>query len=249
MGASETTAQEIDREYEMELREEENAVEALLFTMGVSVGIDQIAQALDVGRAAAEKAAARLADRYQAEQRGIRIQRFEDRWQLCTDPKYYPNLIRVAQQPKKPVLTEVVMETLAIIAYRQPVTKAEIEKIRGVSSDHAVNRLIEYDLVYESGRLNAPGRPALFSTTEDFLRRFGLSSITELPGLDPEAQDEIENEVKEEVAASLGASREAVQEMMEMAAMAEEITEEIPEETAPEKGTDGRDNQDQVPLG
>lgn len=81
-----------------------------------------------------------------------------------------------------------VLETLSIIAYRQPVTKMEIEKIRGVKSDHAVNRLVEYDLVYEAGRLDAPGRPALFATTEEFMRRFGVDSLGELPDVDPEQE-------------------------------------------------------------
>lgn len=105
---------------------------------------------------------------------------------MCTRSEYYENLIRVAAAPKKQVLSDVVLETLSIIAYRQPVTKMEIEKIRGVKSDHAVNRLVEYDLVYEAGRLDAPGRPALFATTEEFMRRFGVDSLGELPDVDPE---------------------------------------------------------------
>lgn len=99
--------------------------------------------------------------------------------------QYYENLIKVASAPKKQVLTDVVLETLSIIAYKQPVTKLEIEKIRGVKSDHAVNRLIEYNLVYEVGRLDAPGRPALFATTEEFLRRFGVGSTKDLPVINP----------------------------------------------------------------
>ena len=99
---------------------------------------------------------------------------------MCTRAKYYENLIQVASAPKKQVLTDVVLETLSIIAYKQPITKLEIEKIRGVKSDHAVNRLIEYNLVYEVGRLDAPGRPALFATTEEFLRRFGVGSTEQL---------------------------------------------------------------------
>lgn len=139
---------------------------------------------------------------------GIRILQLDTRYQMCTSPEYYDALIRVAKQPRKPVLTEVVMETLAIIAYKQPVTKAEIEKIRGVKSDHAVNKLVEYELVEEVGRLNAPGRPTLFATTEEFLRRFGVSSLEELPGLNPEVQAEIEQEVQDEVKNVLGTADE-----------------------------------------
>ena len=118
--------------------------------------------------------------------------------QTCALP-IYENLIRVASAPKKQVLTEVVLETLSIIAYKQPVTKMEIEKIRGVKSDHAVNRLVEYNLVYEAGRLDAPGRPALFATTEEFLRRFGVGSVQDLPDLGPEQEAEIKAEVEEEL--------------------------------------------------
>ena len=105
----------------------------------------------------------------------------------------------MASTPKKQVLTEVMLETLSIIAYKQPVTKLEIEKIRGVKSDHAVNRLIEYNLVYEVGRMDAPGRPALFATTEEFLRRFGVGSTDDLPTMNPEQAEEIKAEVEEEL--------------------------------------------------
>ena len=91
------------------------------------------------------------------------------------------------------------LETLSIIAYKQPVTKMEIEKIRGVKSDHAVNRLVEYNLVYEVGRLDAPGRPALFATTEEFLRRFGVGSVQDLPDINPEQEAEIKAQVEEEL--------------------------------------------------
>ena len=118
---------------------------------------------------------------------------------MCTRAEYYENLIRVAATPKKQMLTEVALETLSIIAYKQPVTKLEIEKIRGVKSDHAVNRLVEYNLVYEVGRLDAPGRPALFATTEEFLRRFGVGSVGELPDIKPEQEEEIKSQVEKEL--------------------------------------------------
>ena len=109
----------------------------------------------------------------------------------------------MAKQPKKYVLTEVLLETLSIIAYRQPVTKLEIEKIRGVKSDHAVNKLIEYELVEEVGRLDAPGRPVLFGTTEEFLRRFGVKSLEELPGLNPEQVEDLKAEAEDEAQMTL----------------------------------------------
>ena len=129
----------------------------------------------------------------------MQILKLEDSYQMATRSRYYSNLIKVAATPKKQVLTDVVLETLAIIAYKQPVTKADIERIRGVKSDHAVNRLIEYNLVYEAGRLDAPGRPALFATTEEFLRRFGVSSAGDLPEMNLEQREEIRSEVEEEL--------------------------------------------------
>ena len=183
----------------MVFSEDEAIVEAVLFTMGKSVDVRQLAAALGRDVESAKDAAARLKERYEREQRGMQIIELEDSFQMCTRAKYYENLIHVASAPKKQVLTDVVLETLSIIAYKQPITKLEIEKIRGVKSDHAVNRLIEYNLVYEVGRLDAPGRPALFATTEEFLRRFGVGSTEQLPEINPGRVDEFRLEVEEEL--------------------------------------------------
>jgi segregation and condensation protein B len=111
----------------------------------------------------------------------------------------YDYLIKVASQPKKQVMTDVILETLSIIAYKQPVTKSEIEKIRGVKCDHAVNKLIEYNLICEVGRLDAPGRPILLGTTEEFLRQFGVTSIEDLPEINAEKEEEFKAEAEEEI--------------------------------------------------
>ena len=185
-------------------RDQEAVLEAVLFTMGQSVELSQLAAAIGQDKETAKKAVLRLQDRYHKEKRGMQIIELEEAYQMCTRAEYYPNLIKVASAPKKQVLTEVVLETLSIIAYKQPITKMEIEKIRGVKSDHAVNRLVEYDLVYEVGRLDAPGRPALFATTEEFLRRFGVGSTEDLPDLNPEQEEEIKTEVEEELRLRLG---------------------------------------------
>ncbi len=185
-------------------RDQEAVLEAVLFTMGQSVELSQLAAAIGQDKETAKKAVLRLQDRYNKEKRGMQIIELEEAYQMCTRAEYYPNLIKVASSPKKQVLTEVVLETLSIIAYKQPITKMEIEKIRGVKSDHAVNRLVEYDLVYEVGRLDAPGRPALFATTEEFLRRFGVGSTEDLPDLNPEQEEEIKTEVEEELRLRLG---------------------------------------------
>ena len=140
-----------------------------------------------------------MMDDYQKEDRGIRIIELENAYQLCTKQEYYEYLVNIALQPKKAVLSDVMMETLSIIAYKQPVTKIEIEKIRGVKSDHAVNKLIEYNLVQEVGRLDAPGRPILLGTTEEFLRNFGVDSTDNLPTINPVKLEDFKAEAEEEI--------------------------------------------------
>ena len=185
--------------YYMEIKRLEGAVEAILFAMGESVELGQIAKAIQQDKPTTEKLLHNLMDKYKDEGRGIQIIELEGSYQLCTKRDYYGCLIRIAMQPKKPALTDVMLETLSIIAYKQPVTKAEIEKIRGVKSDHAVNKLVEYNLVKELGRLDAPGRPILFGTTEEFLRTFGVQGLEELPAVDPVKMADFKAEAEEEV--------------------------------------------------
>lgn len=180
-------------------KEQEAVIEAVLFTMGKAVELEKLALAIGQDQETARQAVERLKERYEKDKRGMEIVQLEDSYQMCTRTGFYENLIRVAAAPKKQVLTEVMLETLSIIAYKQPVTKLEIEKIRGVKSDHAVNRLVEYNLVYEVGRMDAPGRPALFATTEEFLRRFGVGGLLDLPRMNPEQEEEIKAEVEEEL--------------------------------------------------
>lgn len=215
---------------DLEKRRQESIVEAGLFTMGQSVEVRQLAAALKAGEELAEEAAERLKKRYDDELRGMQIVRLEDSYQMCSRVDYYENLIQVAATPKKQVLTDVIMETLAIIAYKQPVTKADIEKIRGVKSDHAVNRLIEYNLVYEAGRLDAPGRPALFATTEEFLRRFGVGSIVDLPEMGIEQREEIRSEVEEELNLKLDSEGKLIDTDIEDMKTEEERPEEVQSE-------------------
>ena len=205
-------------------KEQEAIIEAVLFTMGNSVELRQLAAAIGQDQDVARRAVERLIKRYRSSKSGMEITQLEDSYQMCTKAAYYENLIRVAATPKKQVLTEVVLETLSIIAYKQPVTKMEIEKIRGVKSDHAVNRLVEYNLVYEVGRLDAPGRPALFATTEEFLRRFGVGSVQDLPDVGPEQEAEIKAQVEEELQLKLEALPDGTGQEM-----AEEAEQEMPE--------------------
>ena len=178
---------------------EEGAIEAILFAMGDSVELNRLASAIGLSAAETKKILDRLKEKYNRPESGIRLLELDSSYQLCTKKQYYGNLIILAKQPKKPQLTDVVMETLSIIAYKQPVTKAEIEKIRGVSSEHAINKLLEYELIQELGRLNIPGRPILFGTTEKFLRCFGVESTDELPVLDEVQIEDFKAEAEAEL--------------------------------------------------
>ncbi|MDY5283047.1 MAG: SMC-Scp complex subunit ScpB [Porcincola intestinalis] len=179
-------------------------IEAILFSLGESVDIAVIADAVGLSRAETEKVLKDMQQRYEAADRGIRLIRLEDRYQLSTKKELYPTLIKVVRQPQKTTLTDVLMETLSIVAYRQPVTRTEIEKIRGVKCDHAINKLVEYNLIQEVGRLDAPGRPILFGTTEEFLRHFGTDSVDDLPAMNPVKVEDFKAEAEEEANVRLG---------------------------------------------
>lgn len=184
---------------DLELEKIEAAVEAVLFAMGDTVSVDKIASAIGHDVETTRKLVHQMMDRYNSREGGLEIIELEDSFQLCTRKEYYDTLIKVAKQPKKYVLTDVQLEVLSIVAYKQPVTRQEVEKIRGVNSDHALNRLVEYGLVGEAGRLDAPGRPILFGTTEEFLRNFGVRSTEELPSIQPDLVEEMKSEAEEEV--------------------------------------------------
>lgn len=182
--------------------EEQNkiaALEAVLFTMGDSVEVSKLAEVIGEDVRTTKKLLAKLQERYEKEDSGIMLSVLENAYQLSTKPTYYETLIKVVKAPRKYILTDALLETLSIIAYKQPVTKMEIEKIRGVSCEHAVNRLLDFELITEVGRKDAPGRPILFGTTEQFLRSFGVKSLTELPELNPDRMAQFREEAEKEV--------------------------------------------------
>lgn len=179
------------------------AMEAILFAMGDSVSIDLLARALQVPEEKAEELAGRLAEKYETAGSGLALNRYEDTLQISTRPELIDYLIRIASEPKKPRLTPTLMETLSIIAFKQPVTRMEVENIRGVNSDFAISRLVSFDLVQEVGRKEVPGRPLLFGTTEQFLRSFGISSVDDLPEPDVSRVEEFREEAEEEVTSGL----------------------------------------------
>lgn len=187
----------------MKVKELEAAVEAILFACGDSVEVSKIAKAIEQDTETTAKLIRNMMDRYEAEDRGVRIVELDGSFQMCTKTEMYDYLVKIAKQPRKLELTDVVLETLSIIAYKQPVTKLELEQIRGVKCDHAVNKLVEYNLVKELGRLDAPGRPILFGTTEEFLRNFGVQSLAELPPVSRIKMEDLKAEAEEEVRLTL----------------------------------------------
>lgn len=173
-------------------------LEAILFTMGESVEISRLAAVLEMEKKEVQAILEEMEAGYAEEGRGLSLMWLEDSVQLSTKAQMYEYLVKIAKTPRKMVLTDTVLETLSIIAYKQPVTRLEIERIRGVSCDHAVNKLLEYELITELGRMDAPGRPLLFGTTEQFLRCFGVKSLDELPELSTVQVEEFKQQAEAE---------------------------------------------------
>ena len=166
-------------------------IEAILFVSGEAVHVEDLARALGIGKAETEQALNTLRDEYDFAQRGFVLRRFGTQVQLTTRPLYAPDVVRLLQPVQKQSLSQAVMETLAVIAYKQPVTRAEIEQVRGVKCDYSVQSLSTKGLIAEVGRKDAIGRPILYGTTEKFLQHFGITSLEELPPLPtPEETEE-----------------------------------------------------------
>ncbi len=202
-GGDKEDSHEPDLMDEVNLDREERigAVEALLFCTGASVELSKLAQSICATEEETREAVTALESRYRSKRSGLEVMWLEDSVQLCSKKNYYGVLRRLIGTPRRATLSETVLETLSIVAYKQPVTRIEIENIRGVSCGHQINKLLEYDLIKELGRLDAPGKPLLFGTTEQFLKSFGVTSIDELPRATPaqiaDFQAEAEKEVEE----------------------------------------------------
>lgn len=179
--------------------EMKTAVEAILFAMGDAVPLADLAGALEEPEIMVKDAIEEMIEEKRSTESGIEIIELDGCYQMCTKKDLYKYLIKLVQIPKDYRLTDVQLETLSIIAYKQPITKADIEKIRGVSSEHTVNRLLETGLIEESGRMQAPGRPMLFVTTQEFLRRFGMGSTDELPDINSEKMETFKMEAEDEI--------------------------------------------------
>lgn len=160
------------------------AIEGILFAAGEPVKAAKLAAVLETDIDTVEEAVRLLRYNYDTEERGMMIIDIDDGYQLCSRPDYYNYIQLILGEQRRQALSNAAMEVLAIIAYKQPITRGQIEYVRGVNSDAAVNRLVERGLIEESGRLDAPGRPILYKTTQNFLRCFGLSTPKDLPPLD-----------------------------------------------------------------
>ena len=168
----------------MEKTELQRAITAILFAAGEWVSADRIAAAAGCAPADVHDAARELMDKLNFERSGIRIVRLEDAYQMCSSGEMAEVITRALETRKPPKLSPSQLETLTIIAYYQPTTKAYVEQIRGVDSSYSVGALLNKKLIEEAGRLNVPGRPILYKTTPVFLRTFGLSSLDELPKIE-----------------------------------------------------------------
>lgn len=168
----------------MEFEELQRAIEAILFAAGERMDISRLAFALDMDPKEIEEAADKLSDKYAFERRGIRILKLEKGYQMASSGEMADYVTKALETRKPPKLSASQLETLTIIAYYQPATKAMVEQIRGVDSAYSVAALLNKKLIEEAGRLNVPGRPIQYKTTPDFLRTFGLSSLEELPPID-----------------------------------------------------------------
>ncbi len=173
-------------------------IEAILFVAGDAVSLTELARALNVRAELLKKALGELESEYDYGQRGFLIKRFGEKVQLATRPLYAEDVIRLLQPVQKQSLSQAAMETLAVVAYRQPVTRAEVEAVRGVKCDYSIQSLTNKGLIQEVGRKDTIGRPVLFGTTDEFLSRFGIESLEELPPL-PEKQEEADGEDHEEL--------------------------------------------------
>ena len=207
----ETQTEEINTKAEenenIEIEPVENpkaVIESILFAMGNSVDIKKISTVIGLDVNDTKAIINEMTEEYNNDvNRGVTIVELEGAVQMCSKTEMYEHLMKIALVPKHYTLTDAALETLSIVAYKQPVTRIEIEKIRGVNCDYAVNKLLEYGLIAELGRLDAPGRPLLFGTTEEFLRSFGVKSIEELPTVTADRLDQFKKEAAEEIQMSL----------------------------------------------
>ena len=183
----------------MEFSKEQSIIEAMLFAAGREVSLKELTNALELGAEDIDKIILNMKAEYETRNSGIEIIKINDSYQLCTRKEYYEYIYPLFDNRSKPNISNAALETLSIIAYNPNVTRAEIEAIRGVNADGTVYKLLEFDLIEEAGKLDAPGRPTMYKVTNKFMKMFGISSLDELPELPRYKLDENEQIVIEDV--------------------------------------------------
>lgn len=177
----------------------ESSIEALLFYSGDIIPLRRLCELCEAEEITVNMAVFRLNEGYKESNSGIEIIEVDDGYQMCTVPKHLNIIQQYRQKPVRHLLTQALIETLAVVAYSQPITRTQIEDIRGVRCEHAMSRLLEYGLIEEVGRLNVIGRPILFGTTNEFLRHFGFRNLDEMPKVKEELLEKFKEEVKQEM--------------------------------------------------
>ncbi len=177
----------------------ENQIESLLFFVGDVIPNQRLCELCETTEVAVYTAIYKLNEVYIENDSGLRIVEVENGYQMCTDPVNIELIMKYKQKPPKKLLTQALLETLAIIAYSQPITRAQIEDLRGVRSEHAISKLLDFNLTEEVGRLNVVGKPILYGTSQEFLRHFGFKNIEELPVVKEELIELFKKEVQEEI--------------------------------------------------
>ena len=211
----------------MDLDRKKAAIEAILFAAGRVIKINELMAILEISSDEIISIVNNMGEEYAKNNRGIEIIKVEDGYQLATKKEMYEYLYPIFDKRSKPNLSQASMETLAIIAYNPKITRAEIEQIRGVSSDATIYKLLEYNLIENVGKADLPGRPTMYSTTESFLKMFGLTSLDELPELPKYKLDENEQIIIEDILPKKEESNEADVEKKEAPMPAREEAEGI----------------------
>ena len=196
----------------MKLSKEQAIIESMLFAAGREVSVKELMNVLELGAEDIDKIVLNLKSEYEERKSGIEIIKVDESYQMCTKKEYYEYIYPLFDNRAKPNISTAALETLSIIAYNPNVTRAEIEAIRGVNADGTVYKLLEYDLIEESGKLSAPGRPTTYKVTSKFMKMFGISSLDELPELPRYKLDENEQIVIDEVMEAPMPAREGVSE-------------------------------------
>lgn len=183
----------------MGFSKEQAIIESMLFAAGREVSVKEIMNILEIAAEDIDKIILNMKNEYDRRNSGIEILKIDDKYQLCTRKEFYEYIYPLFDNRAKPNISNAALETLSIIAYNPNVTRSEIEAIRGVSADGTVYKLLEFDLIEESGKLDAPGRPTMYKVTSKFMKMFGISSLEELPDLPRYKLDENEQIVIDEV--------------------------------------------------